>query len=114
MGLRDALSPCNIRTPYPGTGLHARVARQRRMTTRDWDLYDMRHVVYQPARMSPEALKRGYDGAYCEFYRWPSIARASWAHGSPKHQAKHFFHAASVAFIGPSRWLAQPRGCRAW
>jgi hypothetical protein len=39
-------------------------------------------------------LKDGYDWAYREFYRWPSIARASLAHGSLKHQAKHFFYAA--------------------
>ena len=42
----------------------------------------------------PEALKEGYDWAYKEFYRWRSIARASFAHGSAKHQAKHFFYAA--------------------
>jgi radical SAM superfamily enzyme YgiQ (UPF0313 family) len=84
----------HIQTPYPGTGLHARMEQQGRITTRNWDLYDTRHVVYRPARLSPEALKKGYDWAYREFYRWPSIARASWAHGSPKHQAKHFFYAA--------------------
>jgi hypothetical protein len=50
--------------------------------------------VYRPARLHPEALKKGYDWAYQEFYRWTSIARASFAHGSAKHQAKHFFYAA--------------------
>ena len=84
----------HIQTPYPGTGLLARLEAQGRITSRDWDLYDTRHVVYQPARLSPEALKRGYDWAYREFYRWSSIARASWSHGSAKHQAKHFFYAA--------------------
>jgi hypothetical protein len=61
--------------------------------TRDWDLYDTRHVVYQPARLTPEQLKKGYDWAYREFYRWSSIARASLSHESLKHQAKHFFYA---------------------
>ena len=84
----------HIQTPYPGTGLHARLEAQGRITTRDWDLYDTRHVVYRPERLSPEALKRGYDWAYREFYRWSSIARASFSHGSAKHQAKHFFYAA--------------------
>ena len=64
------------------------------MTTRDWDLYDTRHVVYRPARIHPVALKEGYDWAYREFYRWGSIARASFEHGTVKHQAKHFFYAA--------------------
>jgi hypothetical protein len=65
-----------------------------RISTRDWDLYDTRHVVYRPARLTPQALKAGYDWAYREFYRWPSIARGALAHGSVKHQAKHFFYAA--------------------
>src|SRR5262249_51196396 len=62
--------------------------------TRDWDLYDTRHVVYRPARLTAERLKHGYDWAYREFYRWSSIARASRAHDAIKHQAKHFFYAA--------------------
>jgi radical SAM superfamily enzyme YgiQ (UPF0313 family) len=84
----------HIQTPYPGTGLHARLAQQGRITSHNWDLYDTRHVVYRPARLHPERLKRGYDWAYEEFYRWSSIGRASWAHGSLKHQAKHFAYAA--------------------
>jgi radical SAM superfamily enzyme YgiQ (UPF0313 family) len=83
----------HIQTPYPGTQLHARMQREGRMLTRDWDLYDTRHVVYRPTRLTPEALKSGYDWAYREFYRWGSITRASLHHGTLKHQAKHFFYA---------------------
>lgn len=84
----------HIQTPYPGTQLHARMLREGRMLTRDWNLYDTRHVVYRPTQLKPEALKAGYDWAYREFYRWGSIARASLHHGTVKHQAKHFFYAA--------------------
>jgi radical SAM superfamily enzyme YgiQ (UPF0313 family) len=83
----------HIMTPYPGTQLHARMMREGRIATHDWNLYDTRHVVYRPARLSPEALKNGYDWAYREFYRWSSIARASLHHGTLKHQLKHFFYA---------------------
>ena len=83
----------HIQTPYPGTGLYARMEQQGLLTTRNWDLYDTRHVVYRPARISPEALERGYNWAYHEFYRWSSIARASASHDSIKHAAKHFFYA---------------------
>jgi radical SAM superfamily enzyme YgiQ (UPF0313 family) len=83
----------HIQTPYPGTGLHARLEREGRITTRNWDLYDTRHVVYRPTAMSPRELEEGYHWAYDEFYRWSSIARASFAHGTLKHQAKHFFYA---------------------
>ena len=84
----------HIQTPYPGTGLHARMERERRITTRNWDLYDTRHAVYRPAGMSARELEEGYEQAYREFYTWSSIARASRAHGTVKHQAKHFFYAA--------------------
>ena len=84
----------HIQTPYPGTRLFARMEAAGRITTRDWSLYDTRHVVYQPARLKPHALKDGYDWAYREFYRWSSMARASLTHGTVKHQAKHFFYAA--------------------
>lgn len=81
----------HIQTPYPATALHARMVRAGRMLTRNWDLYDTRHVVYRPAQLQPEVLKAGYDWAYREFYRWGAIARASLHHGTLKHQAKHFF-----------------------
>jgi radical SAM superfamily enzyme YgiQ (UPF0313 family) len=83
----------HIQTPYPGTVLHARMTREGRMLTRDWNLYDTRHVVYRPAKLRPEILKTGYDWAYREFYRWSAIAQASLHHGTLKHQAKHFFYA---------------------
>jgi len=92
----------HIQTPYPGTALHTRMEQQGRITTRNWDLYDTRHVVYRPALLGPDRLKEGYDWAYEEFYRWSSIARASWAHGSPKHQAKHFFYAAGWKKFEPA------------
>jgi radical SAM superfamily enzyme YgiQ (UPF0313 family) len=83
----------HIQTPYPGTRLFARTEAEGRILTRDWDLYDTRHVVYQPARLTPAQLKHGYDWSYREFYRWSSIARASLSHESLKHQVKHFFYA---------------------
>ena len=84
----------HIQTPYPGTRLFARMAAEGRLLTRDWDLYDTRHVVYRPARLTAERLKEGYDWAYREFYRWRSIARGSLSHNAVRHQAKHFFYAA--------------------
>ena len=66
----------HIQTPYPGTRLLRAHGRARAASsTRNWDLYDTRHVVFRPARLTPEALKNGYDWAYREFYRWSSIAR---------------------------------------
>jgi radical SAM superfamily enzyme YgiQ (UPF0313 family) len=84
----------HILTPYPGTALFTDMAAQDRIVTRNWDLYDTRNVVYRPALLSPEELKRGYDWAYEEFYRWTNIFQAASAHNSVKHRLKHFFYSA--------------------
>jgi radical SAM superfamily enzyme YgiQ (UPF0313 family) len=84
----------HVLTPYPGTPLFAEMEAQGRMTTRDWDLFDTRHVVYEPRLLWPDDLKAGYDWAYREFYRWSSIGRAALAHESTKHMLKHFAYSA--------------------
>lgn len=63
----------HIMTPYPGTALHTRMSQENRITEIDWDLYDTRHVVYQPRGMTPAQLEAGYWKAYRDFYRWPAI-----------------------------------------
>lgn len=70
-------STFHIQTPYPGTRLYQAMAAQGRITCHDWDRYDTRHVVYRPAKLTPEELKRGYDRAYRDFYAWRNIARAA-------------------------------------
>jgi radical SAM superfamily enzyme YgiQ (UPF0313 family) len=84
----------HIQTPYPGTALFARLEAQGRIVTRDWDRYDTRQVVFAPARLTPRALKDGYDWAYREFYRWPSIVRGAATHHAIKHRVKHLCYAA--------------------
>lgn len=80
----------HIATPYPGTAFYQEMERTGRITTHNWDLYDTRHVVFTPARMSERELKEGYDRSYERFYHWNSILKASLFHGSVKHQIKHF------------------------
>jgi radical SAM superfamily enzyme YgiQ (UPF0313 family) len=81
----------HILTPYPGTALHTRMEAEGRILHENWDLYDTRHCVYRPARISPEALERGYWNAYRNFYRWENILRGAGAkpkwHGRLKHLA---------------------------
>ena len=84
----------HILTPYPGTALHKRIEAQGRITTQNWDLYDTRHAVFRPARMSAEELERGYWGAYRDFYRWGSIARGAATHGTIVSGLRHFAYAA--------------------
>lgn len=87
-------STFHIQTPYPGTRLYETMAAAGRITSHDWDRYDTRHVVYRPARLTPDQLERGYWRAYRQFYGWRNIARGSLVHDSAKHRAKHFFYAA--------------------
>lgn len=84
----------HVLTPYPATALHNDMAARGRIVTRNWDLYDTRHVVYRPSRLPPEDLKLGYDWAYREFYRWSRIAEASSVHASVRHRLKHFCYSA--------------------
>ena len=92
----------HIATPYPGTQLYAEMAAQGRLTTSNWDLYDTRHVVYQPQGLTPEALKCGYDWAYRTFYEWGSIIKASSAHRSLKHSLKHLAYSAGWKKFEPA------------
>jgi radical SAM superfamily enzyme YgiQ (UPF0313 family) len=67
----------HILTPYPGTALHQRMVEQGRITTANWDLYDTRHTVYRPLKISAAALERGYWQSYRDFYRWGAIFRGA-------------------------------------
>ena len=63
-----------IVTPFPGTPLHERLAREGRILTRDWSLYDGQHVVFRPKRMSVTELQFGTERAWKRAYAWRSIA----------------------------------------
>ena len=57
-----------IYTPYPGTVAHERLEIEGRILTKDWSLYDGRHVVFRPARMTPRALQDGFDRMWTHTY----------------------------------------------
>jgi radical SAM superfamily enzyme YgiQ (UPF0313 family) len=67
----------HILTPYPSTALHGRLAAQGRITSTNWDLYDTRHAVFQPRRMTATQLEQGYWDSYRRFYRWGSILQSA-------------------------------------
>jgi len=95
-GVRNAIttSTYHVLTPYPGTRLYADMEAQGRLVSNDWDLYDTRHVVYRPAKLTPEQLEAGYWWAYRNFYSWSNIVRASLHHDTAKHMVKHFAYTA--------------------
>jgi radical SAM superfamily enzyme YgiQ (UPF0313 family) len=64
-----------VLTPFPGTPLHDRLAREGRILTRNWELYDGQHVVFEPARLTVGELQRGTEQAWRHAYRYRSILK---------------------------------------
>lgn len=64
-----------VATPFPGTTLFKRLEAEGRILTRDWSLYDGQHVVFQPARMTPQQLIAGHTEVWKRVYAVSSIAR---------------------------------------
>jgi radical SAM superfamily enzyme YgiQ (UPF0313 family) len=64
-----------LSTPFPGTPLYRRLEAEGRILTRDWELYDGQHVVFQPARLTVQELQEGHERAWKFAYRYRSIAR---------------------------------------
>ncbi len=83
----------HILTPYPGTVLYEHMKREGRLLSGDWDLYDTRHAIFQPAGMTTEQLEAGYWGAYRQFYRWFNILQAASTHRAPLETMRHLAYA---------------------
>jgi len=96
----------HIMTPYPGTRLYERLKTEDRILHDDWNLYDTRHAVFQPARMTRYELEDGYWSAYHDFYRWTSLFKAALSHADPIQKARHIAYAAGWKKFEPFwNWL---------
>jgi len=91
----------HILTPYPSTALYKRIVAEGRLTSSNWDLFDTRHTVFQPKRLTPEALEVGYWHAYREFYRWKNILQGSKAHDGITNQLRHIAYAGGWKKLEP-------------
>jgi radical SAM superfamily enzyme YgiQ (UPF0313 family) len=60
-------------TPFPGTGLYRRLEATGRLLHKDWSLYDVEHIVFQPKQMTPERLQEGLEWSWRQSYGWSSI-----------------------------------------
>jgi hypothetical protein len=78
------------------------MASQQRLLHSNWDLYDTRHVVYQPARLTQETLEAGYRRAYGNYYSWSAIARSALAHATLNGRLRHFAYAAGWKKFEPA------------
>jgi radical SAM superfamily enzyme YgiQ (UPF0313 family) len=57
-----------VLTPFPGTPMYEALDEAGRILERDTDLYDFQHVVFRPARMTPEQLQHGLRRAWQRAY----------------------------------------------
>lgn len=104
---------CHILTPYPGTPVFERMERDGRLLTRNWDRYDTRHAVFQPARMSPEALEEGHRWAIANFASWSSIWRAAATKDNLADRVRHLaFTSGLRRWKGAWAWVIRHRGLR--
>src|SRR2546426_3295669 len=83
----------HILTPYPDTALYRRIEAEDRLMHHDWDLFDTRHVVFKPRRLTAQELEAGYWRAYRDFYRWGSIWRGSSSKIGLRSRLRHLAYA---------------------
>jgi radical SAM superfamily enzyme YgiQ (UPF0313 family) len=63
-------------TAFPGTPLHERLAAERRILEPGrWDLCTLFDVNFEPARMSPDELRRGFRELARRLYSSEAVAR---------------------------------------
>lgn len=100
----------HILTPYPGTALHERMTAEKRIWQTDWNLYDTRHVVFRPAKLTVEQLENGYWQAYRDFYRWGSIWRGAATKPDWIGRARHLAYAGGWKKFEPLwDWIIRAR-----
>jgi radical SAM superfamily enzyme YgiQ (UPF0313 family) len=75
--VRNRISLLKLFTPapYPGTPYHEEMRAAGRILDDDWSHYDYGSLLVEPAGMSQDALRAGFDETYRAFYSLRSIAR---------------------------------------
>ncbi len=67
-----------IVTPFPSTPFYNTLESQGRILTKDWELYDGQHVVFEPKQMSTLELKEGHEWVWKNTYKYRNIAKRLW------------------------------------
>lgn len=65
----------SILTPLPGSKLYNQLDREERILTKEWDLYDGLHAVYEPQQLTPYQLQLETFKAMKKFYSLPQFAK---------------------------------------
>lgn len=74
-------------TPFPGTAFYEELDAEGRIFTKDWELYDVQHVVFHPRRLPAETLYRETLACYDRFYgrlsQLKNITHIRWEMATP-------------------------------
>ena len=62
-------------TPFPGTKVYDDFIRDGRIIETNWQLYDYEHVVFKPAKMTPQELMDGVEWIWKKTYSVNSILK---------------------------------------
>lgn len=77
-----------ILTPYVGTPIYDQLETEGRILTKDWEKYDMMHVVFQPKNMTTRTLYQEFFNALKSFYSlrssWNDFKYLGWMDGMKK------------------------------
>jgi len=68
-----ASASLGILVPYPGTRVAENLEKQNRILTKDWNMYDVHHLVFSPARFSPEEFIKEIQFIRKEFFAYRKI-----------------------------------------
>lgn len=64
--------------PLPGTETYFQLDREGRIFTKEWNLYDGQHIVFEPAKLTPFELQRNTFRALGSFYSGWEIFKQFW------------------------------------
>jgi len=65
----------SILTPFPNTAYYRQLESEGRIIEREWPMYDVEHVVYEPKKMTRDELYAGITWAWDETYKLSAIAQ---------------------------------------
>ena len=64
-----------VLTPFPGTKVYNDLESQKRIFTKDWNLYDGQHIVFKPKLISARELQLSILKAYTKYYSiWRAVS----------------------------------------
>lgn len=100
-----AVGNFSLLVPLPGTETFAKLKAQGRIIDTDWSHYDGSHVVYRPAKLTPEQLQEGAKWASNTYYEPARMLRrfgSNW-------RRTFFYWTMSIAYMRKARAQVGPR-----